>query len=245
MRLTLEGLKNTKDWEAAGIALPSYDVAKVPENTKKLPVCVHFGAGNIFRVFIGGLADTLISNGAADKGMNCVETVDFEVVDEIYVPYDNLVLAVTLKADGSTDKKVRGSLTEAIKAQSNVPEYWNRLKAIFTNPELQMVSFTITEKGYALKGADGNYFPFIQADIDNGPEKPGAAMAVVCALLYERWKAGKAPLAVVSMDNCSHNGEKLQNSILTMAKEWQAKGFVEEDFVAYLSDEKQVSFHGP
>ena len=87
------------------------------------------------------------------------ETFDFDVVDKIYVPYDNLVLAVTLKADGSTDKKVLGSLTEAIKAQSNVPEYWNRLKEIFVDPGLQMISFTITEKGYALKGADGNYFP--------------------------------------------------------------------------------------
>ena len=231
MKLTLEGIKDKAQWEAAGIALPSYDIEKVAENTKKSPVWVHFGIGNIFRIFIGGLADTLISEGAADKGITCVETFDFDVVDKIYEPYDNLVLAVTLKADGSTDKKVLGSLTEAIKAQSDVPEYWNRLKAIFTNPDLQMVSFTITEKGYALKGADGSYFPFIQADIDNGPEKPGAAMAVVCALLHERYKANKAPLAVVSMDNCSHNGEKLQASILTMAKEWQAKGFVEAGFV--------------
>ena len=242
MKLTLEGIKNRSEWEAAGIALPSYDIEKVAENTKKSPVWVHFGAGNIFRIFIGGLADTLISKGETDKGITCVETFDFDVVDKIYKPYDNLVLAVTLKADGSTEKKVLGSLTEAIKAQSNVAEEWNRLKEIFVSKELQMISFTITEKGYALKAADGTYFPFIQADIDNGPEKAGSAMAVVCALLNERYKAGKAPLAVVSMDNCSHNGEKLQNSILTMAKEWLAKGFVEEGFVEYLSDENQVSF---
>ena len=242
MKLTLEGIKNRSEWEAAGIALPSYDIEKVAENTKKSPVCVHFGAGNIFRIFIGGLADTLISKGETDKGITCVETFDFDVVDKIYKPYDNLVLAVTLKADGSTEKKVLGSLTEAIKAQSYVAEEWNRLKEIFVSKELQMISFTITEKGYALKAADGTYFPFIQADIDNGPEKAGSAMAVVCALLNERYKAGKAPLAVVSMDNCSHNGEKLQNSILTMAKEWLAKGFVEEGFIEYLSDENQVSF---
>ena len=57
MKLTLEGLKNTQEWEAAGIALPSYDVEKVAENTRKAPTWVHFGAGNIFRIFIGGLAD--------------------------------------------------------------------------------------------------------------------------------------------------------------------------------------------
>ncbi len=55
-------------------------------------------------------------------------------------------MAVTLKEDGSTDKKVLGSLTEAVKAQSSVEADWSRLKTIFASPELQMVSFTITEK---------------------------------------------------------------------------------------------------
>ena len=242
MKLTLEGIQNKEQWEALGVELPSYDVKVAAEETRKSPVWVHFGAGNIFRIFIGGNADTLLNEGLSQKGITCVETFDFDVVDKIYKPYDNLVLAVTLKADGSTDKKVVGSLTEAIKAQSSDETAWNRLKEIFRNPGLQMISFTITEKGYALKGADGNYFPFIQADIENGPEKAGSAMAVVCSLLNERFKAGKYPLAVVSMDNCSHNGEKLKNSVVTMAKEWQAKGFVDEEFVSYITDESQVSF---
>lgn len=242
MKLTIDGLKERQAWEAAGIGLPAYEVEKVVSETKKAPVWVHFGAGNIFRIFIGGIADTLLAAGASDKGITCVETFDFDVVDKIYKPYDNLVLAVTLKADGSTDKKVLGSLTEAIKAQSGEPSQWDRLKEIFSDAGLQMISFTITEKGYALKGPNGAYFPFIQADIDNGPEKAGSAMAVVCALLYERYKTCKAPLAVVSMDNCSHNGEKLQNAVTAMAQEWAKKGFVEEGFLAYLADEKQVSF---
>ena len=242
MKLTLEGLKEKTAWEKAGVCLPSYDIEKTAEETKKAPVWVHFGAGNIFRIFIGGLADTLIEKGESKQGITCVETFDFDVIDKIYAPYDNLVLAVTLKADGSTDKRVLGSLTEAIKAQSSDVSQWNRLKEIFKDPGLQMISFTITEKGYALKGADGTYFPFIQADIENGPEKAVSAMAVVCALLYERYKTVKAPLAVVSMDNCSHNGEKLQRSIVTMAKEWNKKGFVEEGFVEYITDESRVSF---
>ncbi len=242
MKLTLEGLKDRAAWEAAGVKLPSYDVAAVAENTKKAPVWIHFGIGNIFRIFIGGIADKLISDGETDKGITCVETFDFDVVDKIYAPYDNLVLGVTLKADGNIDKQVIGSLTEAIKAQSSDPEAWGRLKGIFADPGFQMCSFTITEKGYALKNAAGAFFPFIQADIDNGPEKAGSAMAVVTALLFERFKAGKFPVAVVSMDNCSHNGEKLKSSIVTMAEEWQKKGFVPAEFVAYVNDEAQVAF---
>ena len=242
MRLTLHGIKDTAAWEQAGIRLPAYDVEAVAKKTRENPVWVHFGAGNIFRIFIGGIADRLLTSGDMDRGITCVETFDFDVVDKIYDPYDNLVLAVTLNADATTDKQVIGSLTEAIKAQSAVPASWSRLKEIFANPGLQMLSFTITEKGYALHNAAGDFFPFIQADIDNGPDKATSAMAVVCALLAHRFETCKAPIAVVSMDNCSHNGEKLRSSILTMAAEWQKKGFVSAEFVDYVSDEAQVSF---
>ncbi len=203
---------------------------------------VHFGAGNIFRIFLGGLADSMISQGILTKGITCVETFDFDVVDKIYAPYDNLVLGVTLKADGSTDKQVLGSLTEAIKAQSSDETAWIRLKEIFADSNLQLLSFTITEKGYAIKGANGSYLSFIQSDIDNGPANPQSAMAIVCALLYHRYLTGKAPLAVVSMDNCSHNGEKLKAAVTTIAKEWQKKGFVDDGFMEYVQDEEQISF---
>lgn len=242
MKLTHEGLKDSAAWAAAGITLPAYDPGKVAEETGKAPSWVHFGAGNIFRIFIGGIADRLIARGDSQKGIVCAETFDFDVIDKIYKPYDNLVLAVTLKADGSTEKQVLASLTEALKASTDAAADWQRLTEIFIQPDLQMVSFTITEKGYALKGADGVYFPFIQNDINQGPEHPTSAMAVVCALLYQRYQAGRHKLAVVSMDNCSHNGEKLGGAIMTMAQEWNRKGFVEDGFLSYLGDESLVSF---
>ncbi len=243
MKLNLKSLEQNKAaWEAAGVRLPAYDAGTVAVKTKASPLWVHFGIGNIFRIFIGGLADRLIQEGVMDRGITCVETFDFDVVDKIYAPCDNLVLGVTLKADGSTEKQVIGSLGEAIKAQSEVPESWGRLKEIFENPGLQLCSFTITEKGYALKSAAGEFFPFILADIENGPEKPGSAMAAVTALLYARFAAGRAPIAVVSMDNCSHNGEKLKSAVVTMAEEWEKRGFVPQAFTAYLKDEETVSF---
>ena len=49
MKLTLENLKNREAWERAGISLPAYDVAALAERTKKAPVWVHMGIGNIFR----------------------------------------------------------------------------------------------------------------------------------------------------------------------------------------------------
>lgn len=242
MKLTLEGLENRQEWEKVGIALPSYEVGAVAEATRKAPVWVHMGIGNIFRIFIGGIADQLISQGLMEKGITCVETFDYDVVDKIYRPFDNLALGVTLHGDGSTDCRVLGSLTEAVKAQSSDSDQWNRLKEIFREPGLQMVSFTITEKGYALAKADGTYFDFINEDIKNGPEKAVSAMAVVTAMLLERYRNGKSPIALVSMDNCSRNGSRLRKSVLAMAEEWKNQGYVDEEFLAYISDEEQVSF---
>lgn len=242
MKLTLEGIKNREAWEKAGITLPGYDVEKVSEKARKEPEWVHFGIGNIFRIFIGGIADGLLEEGVLDRGITCVETFDYDVVDKIYDPYDNLGLSVILHGDGVREYKVLGSLAEAVKAQSSDPEQWNRLKEIFRSTSLQMVSFTITEKGYALQKADGTWLPYVKADIENGPERAKGAMAVLVAMLFERYQAGKYPLALVSMDNCSRNGAKLRESVLIMAKEWEKKGFVDAGFTAYISDEKTVAF---
>lgn len=242
MKLTMEGIKDRGAWEKAGIQLPGYDVEAVAEKARKAPRWVHFGIGNIFRVFIGGIVDGLLEEGALDRGLTCVETFDYDVADKIYAPYDNLGLSVILHGDGTRDYKVLGSLAEAVKAQSSNEKQWNRLKEIFTAPSLQMVSFTITEKGYALQKADGTWFPFVEADIKNGPEKATGAMAVLTAMLYERYQAGNYPLALVSMDNCSQNGARLRQSVLTMAEEWKKAGYVDDDFLAYVSDEKIVAF---
>ena len=242
MKLTLDGIKDRQAWEKAGIKLPGYDVEAVSKKAKEAPGWVHFGIGNIFRVFIGGIADGLLEEGVLDRGITCVETFDYDVIDKIYKPYDNLSLSVILHGDGTREYKVMGALAEAVKAQSSDPEQWNRLKEIFKAKSLQLVSFTITEKGYALQKADGSWFPFVEADINNGPDRATGAMAVLTAMLYERYKAGKYPIALVSMDNCSRNGAKLRESVLTMTEEWKKHGFVDQDFADYVSDESIVAF---
>ena len=242
MELTLKGIQDKKAWEAAGIALPSYDVEAVAAASRKNPMWVHFGIGNIFRIFLGGICDRLLNEGLTDRGITCAETFDYDLVDMIYDPYDNLGLSVILNNDGTREIRVLGSMTEAVRADASRPECWARLKEIFENPGLQMVSFTITEKGYALRGTDGNYFPFVAKDIENGPEKPVGAMGIIAAMLAARFAAGAAPLALVSMDNCSQNGSRLRGSVLEMAGEWQKRGFLSAECVSWMSDESKVAF---
>ena len=242
MKLTYNGLRDTAAWARAGIQLPPYDPEALSRATKADPRWAHFGIGNIFRIFVGSIADKLLRDGLMDRGITCIETFDYDVVDKIYTPYDCLALAVILNADGTVDRRVLGPLSEAVKAQSADPASWARMKAIFTHPGFQMATFTITEKGYALQGADGEYLGYVKADMDNGPEKVTGAMGIVTAMLYARYLAGKYPLALVSMDNVARNGEKLRNSVIETANVWREKGFVDAGFVDYVADESRVSF---
>ena len=73
MKLILDGIKDRQAWEKAGIKLPGYDVEAVSEKAKEAPGWVHFGIGNIFRVFIGGIADGLLEEGVLDRGITCVD----------------------------------------------------------------------------------------------------------------------------------------------------------------------------
>jgi fructuronate reductase len=67
-------------------------------------------------------------------------------------------------------------------------------------------------------------------------------MGVLTALLHRRYKAGARPIACVSMDNCSHNGEKLKAGVLAFAGAWAKEGHVEAGFIDYLNDPAKVSF---
>ena len=242
MKVNLESLRDRSGWEKAGVRLPEYDVETMRRKTAEAPIWVHFGAGNIFRAFIAVLQQRLLDAGLSDRGIIAADTFDVDNIRMIYGGYDNLTMCVTLNADATIDKEIVASVSEALVAQPGEKADYGRLEEIFAAPSLQMISFTITEKGYALRQMDGSYLKIVTEDLDNGPEKARHAMTIVTALLYHRYRQGKSPLAVVSMDNCSHNGEKLQASILEVAEAWQRNGFVPEDFTAWLNDETQVSF---
>ena len=155
MQLTYEGIRDRSAWEAAGIALPAYGVEKTAALAKAAPRWVHFGIGNIFRVFLGSIAEKLLEEGKLDRGLTCLETYDEEVVRRIYDPHDNLVLSVILEPDGRRDVRVYGCLSEALFADLTEPAAAARLRQVFAAPSLQLVTFTVTEKAYALRDSAG------------------------------------------------------------------------------------------
>ncbi len=226
----LSGQLNAAAWEQKGYQLPKFDIKAVREKTAQEPTWVHFGGGNIFRAFPAAILNDALNTGKYDRGVIVAETFDYEVIDKAYAPYDNLSLAVSLCSDGNIEKKVIASVTEALKADYQFSD-WQRLKDIFRQPSLQMISFTITEKGYT----------YNEADLARGMQ-PVFAMGKVCALLYERFQAGQLPLTIQSMDNCSHNGDKVKAGVMAYAERWVKDGLVPQDFLNYLKDETKITF---
>ena len=222
MILNNETLKNRAEWEAKGYRLPEYDREAMIARTKADPAWLHFGAGNIFKALHGMAAERLLNEGVLDKGIIAVERMN-----RGGETYDDLAVVVTLKANGTVEKNILGALAETCYLYGGE----DRLKEIFRAPSLQLAPFTITEKGYSLSGDD------VKADLALSPDEAKSYMGKVAALLLARFRAGAYPIAMVSTDNCSHNGDKLKTAMTAFAEAWGDEGFK-----AYVEDGAKVSF---
>ncbi|MDR1249740.1 MAG: mannitol dehydrogenase family protein [Treponema sp.] len=239
MRLNDKGLQDRASWEKAGVLLPQFDRETMIRATRENPRWVHFGPGNIFRVFPAVLQQALLERGIEKTGIIVVSGQDGEKIDRYFLPYDNLTLAVTLKVDGSIEKRVVASIAQALRPDK--PKDYAALREIFRAPSLQMASFTITEKGYSISGS-GGVKADVEADFRKGPAAPESYLGCLAALCYERYLAGRLPLALVSMDNCSHNGDKLFQALEPFAVRWTEAGLVEKGFLDYIRDPVALSF---
>ena len=226
----------------AGIQVPIYDQRQTTIEGTEHPRWVHFGGGNLFRCFHALVAQDLIEQGEMTGGVIVAETYDDEVISDMYHKYGNRFVDVIMNNDGTFDKQLVASVAESIYYNVANKDGWQRMTDIFENPELQLATMSITEKGYALHNIDGSLTDMAAADIANGPEAPKTNMGAIAHLLYARYQAGAYPIAMVSTDNFSQNGKTFQNGVMTIANGWHEQGLVDDGFIAYLNDPQKVSF---
>jgi len=239
LRLEAASLEDEEAWASAGFELPRFDRAAVEAKTRRAPEWLHFGAGNIFRAFPAAIQQRLLDQGKSDSGIVVAEGFDYGIIDKVYRPFDNLCVLVILKANGTVEKRVIGSVVESLVADSSGGD-WDRLKEIFASPSLKMVSFTITEKGYSL--GSGGYSAEVAAEMSEGPAQPRSIMGKVASLCLERYRRGASRLALVSMDNCSHNGERLSEAVRAFAASWTKDGLADPGFLGYIENGTSISF---
>lgn len=241
--ISLKNWKNNiKGFKEADVILPSYDVDKIKKAGKEHPVWLHIGAGNLYRTFQAEIADDLAEKGLLKSGIVVANMRSPFVINKIYKPYNNDILMITLLPDGSLKKRILASTADALFASPDYLLDWNKMIKYFEDPALQMVTYTITEKGYSLYNTKGQLSKEAKRDIENGPDFPLTAMGRTCALLLARFNVGAHPVAMVTTDNFSKNGDFFYDAVITIAKAWQENGYVNQDFIEYLSNNEKVSF---
>lgn len=220
MKFNEQSLTDASWYAQRKITLPKFDLPAVRDFSRKNPGWLHFGPGNIFRAFVAALQQKLLDAGKCNYAITVATPNTREMIDKIYRPHDDLTLLVTMNPDQSLTKTVVASIAESLSSNPDDADDWQRLQEIVKNPSLQIISFTITEKGYKVPA-------------DN---PSGSLMGKIAALLFERYKHGATPVTLLSLDNCSHNGDVLKAGVLTAAKAQQT----DEKFLAYL--ERDVAY---
>ena len=236
VRITDDPVACADAFAAAGVAVPGYDLSTASPRAR----WIHLGAGNFFRALHAEVAQRLLASGALDAGLVVADIVRDVSVKRVYRPYGNRHLLVVMRPDGGTSRELITCVAQSLFAGDDAD--WRRLCEAAADPALQLVTVTVTEKGHALTGPDGDWLPQVAADLEAGPGRPRAAMGVVTGMLWARFQAGGTPLAVVSTDNFSGNGDKLRDAVHTFASALAERGRVGADFLAWLHDPARVSF---
>ena len=100
------------------------------------------------------------------------------------------------------------------------PEDPEALVAAMAQPDVRIVSLTITEKGYCLDAASGTLdlsHPDIVADLAN-PSRPRSALGLLAAAIARRRAEALPPFTILSCDNLAANGHTLHRVLTEFAR---------------------------
>ena len=193
------------------VALPAYDRAKLT------PGIVHIGLGNFHRAHMAVYLDDLMTQGLAHDWAILgagVREGDARMRDAL-VAQDCLSTIIELDPTGKTARRV-GAMTGFIEVQPDNAA----LIAAMTDPAIRIVSLTVTEGGYFINAATGQFDPDA-AEIAHDathPETPKTAFGAILAALKARKAAGIAPFTVMSCDNLPGNGHVTQSAVVGLAR---------------------------
>lgn len=195
---------------SAKATLPSYDRSHLVTRI------VHLGFGAFHRAHQGVYTDILAAERNSDWGYCEVNLIGGEQQIADLKQQDNLYTVAEMSADAWTARVV-GVVKSALHAQVDGLE---TLLAAMCEPQVAIVSLTITEKGYCHSPATGQLMldhPAIAADLQN-PHQPKSAPGVVVEALARRKAAGLPAFTVMSCDNMPENGHVMRNVVLAYAQ---------------------------
>lgn len=211
--------------ETAELRLPAYDPAEITVGV------VHFGIGNFHRSHQAMYLDRLITLGGHD---------DWGIIGVGVMPGDKL-MRDSLAGQGyrytlvekAGDGRVNGREIASIRQILYAPEDPQAVIDLLIDPGIRIVSLTITEGGYNIDRATGEFDldnPFIQRDLTQ-PHNPATVFGYITEALRIRYQSGITPFTVMSCDNLPGNGDVMRQAILTYA------GAIDGSLASWISDE--------
>ena len=197
---------------ADDVVVPDYDRSRLRARM------LHIGFGAFHRAHQAVCADRLAREQQSDWGyieclINPHSTSDLVTLlrqqDHLYT--------VTEMADSGKTSRVVGVITAAVNARTDGIE---AVIEAMSQPDIAIVSMTVTEKGYCHHPASGQLnleHPAIQHDIAV-PDAPHSLPGVIIAAVKRRRERGLPPFSVMSCDNMPENGHVTRNVVLQLAE---------------------------
>ncbi|WP_318388529.1 fructuronate reductase [Enterobacter sp.] len=210
------------------VQLPRYDRDNLRSRI------VHFGFGAFHRAHQALLTDRVLNAQGGDWGICEISLFSGDKL-MTQLREQNHLFTVLEKGANGNEAIIIGAVNECLNAKLD------SLAAIiekFCEPQVAIVSLTITEKGYCIDPATGKLDlnqPRIAHDLQN-PSEPHSAPGILVEALHRRRESGLAPFTVLSCDNIPDNGHVVKNAVLGMAQQRSA------ELAAWISE--QVSFPG-
>lgn len=202
---------STLDTLPENILRPTYDRQEVK------PGIIHIGVGNFHRAHLSWYQHRLMQLGHG---------LDWAIIGAGIRPYDAIMRNKLLKQDCMTtlieldplsrSAEVVGSMIDYLPIEEGNTSLIRRM----AEPEIRIVSMTVTEGGYYIDPATNTFdskHPDIIHDVEH-PERPKTVFGIIIAALRMRQDAGLPPFTGLSCDNLQGNGNTLRNTILQLAR---------------------------
>jgi mannitol 2-dehydrogenase len=179
----------------------------------------HLSVGNFHRAHQAVYVDRCLAlpghEGWGILGIGLIDSPGERAKAEGMAAQDGLYTLSLFPPQAEPTFSVVGSIVDYLFAPADPEAALVRL----ADPAIRIVSLTITEGGYNLDEATGEFLldaPDVAHDLAH-PEAPRTAFGFIVGALARRRGAGSGPFTVLSCDNLRHNGAVVRKSVLAFA----------------------------
>jgi mannitol 2-dehydrogenase len=206
----------------ANVAAPKYDRAALSAGI------VHFGVGNFHRSHQAIYLDDLFNSGVGhDWAIVGAGVFDGEKIGRQKLAEQDWLTTVVEQDSGHKSARVTGVMIDFL-----MPGDSAAIIEQLADPQIKIVSLTITEGGYFIDPASGKFnpaHPDIVADARN-MGAPKTVFGLILAGLMRRRDEGGVPYTVMSCDNIPHNGQVTSDAVAGLAL------LIDEDLARWVGE---------